>query len=46
MSKTSMAKTKISKVGKSQLKSKFGGQSKKSRASKRSAAMRSKAGSR
>lgn len=48
MSKGSLAKTKASKAGgKSLMKSKFGGgQSKKSRASKRSAAMRSNVGSR
>lgn len=45
MSKQSKAKTRVSKAGKSMMKSKFGGQSKKSRASKRSAALKSKAGS-
>ena len=43
VSKTSMAKSKVQKTNAA--KSKIGGQSKKSRASKRSAAMRSKAGS-
>jgi len=45
VSKQSKAKTRVSKVQKSMMKSKVGGQSKKSRASKRSMAMKSKVGS-